>query len=216
MTNKNKEFHEGKEAYCPQCYFELEKIVLRKECAGHQPKKEEGNNIFEEFIETPEGKEIMKNIDRTAITNGKIGEFLSPTPLAQRIETIIGEFDKLNYEKAEWGFSKGFHELQEHEEKCDAIEVVSMSKVKDFITKALTQIAEEARRKGWEDGITLGKEWELQARQEATKAERERILRAVRAMPYKDECSLLKERIIKVILSPITHQDQREEIKKND
>ncbi|OGK35113.1 hypothetical protein A3F59_02665 [Candidatus Roizmanbacteria bacterium RIFCSPHIGHO2_12_FULL_38_13] len=35
--------------------------------------------------------------------------------------------------------------------------------------------------------------------QEARQEERERILRAVRAIPYKEECSLLKERIINKI-----------------
>jgi len=32
---KTKEFPEGKENYCPQCYFEDEKVVLRADCKGH-------------------------------------------------------------------------------------------------------------------------------------------------------------------------------------
>lgn len=30
------EFPEGKENYCPQCYFDDEKVVLRKDCKGHK------------------------------------------------------------------------------------------------------------------------------------------------------------------------------------
>lgn len=29
------EFPEGKENYCPQCYFDKDKVVLRAECPGH-------------------------------------------------------------------------------------------------------------------------------------------------------------------------------------
>jgi hypothetical protein len=32
MNNIEKEFPQGKESYCPQCYFEDEKVVLRSEC----------------------------------------------------------------------------------------------------------------------------------------------------------------------------------------
>lgn len=30
-----KEFPEGKENYCPQCYFVDDKIILKKDCKGH-------------------------------------------------------------------------------------------------------------------------------------------------------------------------------------
>lgn len=30
--NKTDEFPEGKEAYCPRCYFEDDKTILRKDC----------------------------------------------------------------------------------------------------------------------------------------------------------------------------------------
>lgn len=29
---KTKEFPEGKENYCPQCYFDDDNVILRKEC----------------------------------------------------------------------------------------------------------------------------------------------------------------------------------------
>lgn len=32
MEEITKEFPEGKENYCPRCYFEDDKIVLRKDC----------------------------------------------------------------------------------------------------------------------------------------------------------------------------------------
>lgn len=44
MTNnqeKCKEFPQGKEAYCPQCYFDLGKTVLRIDCIGHSKQEKE-------------------------------------------------------------------------------------------------------------------------------------------------------------------------------
>ena len=32
MGEITKEFPEGKENYCPQCYFEDDKVILRKDC----------------------------------------------------------------------------------------------------------------------------------------------------------------------------------------
>ena len=29
------EFPDGKESYCPACYFEDDKVVKRKDCPGH-------------------------------------------------------------------------------------------------------------------------------------------------------------------------------------
>lgn len=37
MTNN--EFPEGKENYCPRCYFEDEKVVLKKDCPHNNPQK---------------------------------------------------------------------------------------------------------------------------------------------------------------------------------
>ena len=34
--NKSKEFPEGKESYCPECYFDNDKVILRKECKHQQ------------------------------------------------------------------------------------------------------------------------------------------------------------------------------------
>lgn len=31
------EFPEGKENYCPRCYFENDKVILRKDCPHNQP-----------------------------------------------------------------------------------------------------------------------------------------------------------------------------------
>lgn len=35
-----KEFPQEKENYCPQCYFELERVILRSDCLGHGEWKE--------------------------------------------------------------------------------------------------------------------------------------------------------------------------------
>lgn len=43
-THQVKEFPQGKEAYCPRCYFENEKVVLRTECP-HQVKEEKPSYV---------------------------------------------------------------------------------------------------------------------------------------------------------------------------
>lgn len=35
MDNITGEFPDGKDNYCPQCYFEDNKVVLRGDCKGH-------------------------------------------------------------------------------------------------------------------------------------------------------------------------------------
>lgn len=37
MTKPKSEFPEGKENYCPRCYFEDEVVVLRKDCKHSKP-----------------------------------------------------------------------------------------------------------------------------------------------------------------------------------
>lgn len=55
---KGEEFPEGKEHYCPQCYFENGIVVLRSECEGHEEDEEADT-------QTPEPQ--PKSIDRKAI-----------------------------------------------------------------------------------------------------------------------------------------------------
>jgi hypothetical protein len=36
---KEEEFPKGKEAYCPQCYFQDEKVILKIDCPHYEPTK---------------------------------------------------------------------------------------------------------------------------------------------------------------------------------
>lgn len=50
QQNTTEEFPKGKEAYCPRCYFEDEKTVLREECPHNSSSNEPKSECFGEMV----------------------------------------------------------------------------------------------------------------------------------------------------------------------
>lgn len=81
--DKSDEFPLGKENYCPQCYFEDNKAVLKTECK-HAPKPEEpvkkltGKDILAEkrelFMNSPIGYPYAERIEKSEV--GRLKSFL--------------------------------------------------------------------------------------------------------------------------------------------
>lgn len=44
-----KEFPLGKENYCPRCYFDDNKVILRKDCLHNQPSQEAVSDLNAEL-----------------------------------------------------------------------------------------------------------------------------------------------------------------------
>ena len=63
LTSMNKEFPQGKENYCPQCYFENEKVILRVDC-GHRnlPPSEEWEGRLKSILENYMPNENIRNL----------------------------------------------------------------------------------------------------------------------------------------------------------
>jgi len=72
-----KEFPKGKENYCPRCYFENEKVILREDCPHNKSITKEilkkGHKLYAEFANVPLGKraEWLENLVKDTYEAGR-------------------------------------------------------------------------------------------------------------------------------------------------
>lgn len=93
MTQTNKEFLLGKERYCPKCYFQDEKVILKEDCPHWQEPRinsiEEKMKEFDEkfWIDLDKSFPCIMFCDRTALPDD-VKSFLRQALLQTRKETI--------------------------------------------------------------------------------------------------------------------------------